>query len=131
MNQVLLWLQSIRLRLPLTSFWVVTVLLISSAIDYRQPLAAQAKSITPETLSYQVARTDGENAQEQDGLPNKKLIEKSQQQLKNRADNVREKLNVAQPTKEFLDTVQDKGKEAVKGIGQSVENTTHKSSENQ
>lgn len=131
MNQVILWLRTLRVRLLLTSFWLVTALLISTAIDYRQPLAAQAQSLTPETPSYQVARTDGENAQEQDGLPNKELIENSRQQLKNRADNVREKLNVAQPTQEFLETVQDKAKEAVKGMGQSVENATNSISGNQ
>jgi uncharacterized membrane protein len=134
MNPLILRLQTIQVRLLLTIFSVVTALLISTAIDYGNALAAQAKSLTPEATAYQVASTRDENAQEQDGLPNKKLIEKSQQQLKSRADDVREKLNLEQPSystkKDFFETAQDKVKEAVAGTRQSSERATERITEN-
>jgi hypothetical protein len=127
MNQVISWAKTIRVRVLPTIFFVVTVLLMSATFGYGNSLTAQAKPLTPEATSYQVARTDGENAQEQDGLPNKKLIENSQQQLKSTADTVREKLNLDQPiyppTKEFLNTVQDSAKEAVQAPQKALEKT--------
>lgn len=131
MNQVISWLRTIRARLLFTVFWVlitscwvVIALLMGVAIGSGKPLAAQASTLTPEAIAYQDNSADRENAQEQDGLPNKELIERSRQQLKNRADNVREQLNVAEPTQEFLDTVRDKTQEAVKKTQQAVERTS-------
>ena len=118
MNQLISLLQSIRVLFTL--FLVVIALLISTAFSSGNSVAAQAKPLTPEAASYQIDRNDTENTQEQDGLPNDQLIEKSQEKLKSTADNIREKLNLDQPiyppTKEFINTVQDKAKDAVEGI---------------
>jgi hypothetical protein len=121
MNQLISWLQNIRALF--TVFFVVITLLMSTAFSNGNSLAAQAKPLTPEATSYQIDRTDTENTQEQDGIPNDQLIEKSQQKLKSAADNIREKLNLDQPiyppTKEFLNTVQDKAQETVQGVQQT------------
>jgi predicted PurR-regulated permease PerM len=135
MNQVTLWLQTLRGRVLFTIFLLVTVFLISTGISYANPLAAQAKPLTQEVLSYQVARTDGENAQDTAPKPNNDLIENSREKLKSRADDVREKLNLDQPiypgTKEVLDSAQDRAKEAVKGTQQALEKATNTITGNQ
>lgn len=135
MNQVTLWLQTLRVGVLFTIFWLVTVFLISTGISYANPLAAQAKPLTQEVLSYQVARADGENAQDTAPKPNNDLIENSREKLKSRADDVREKLNVDQPiypgTKEVLDSAQDRAKEAVKGTQQALEKATNTITGNQ
>jgi len=135
MNQVILWLQTLRVRVLLTFFLLVTLFLSSTGSSYANPLAAQAKPLAPEVLSYQVARTDGENAQDTVPRPNNDLIENSREKLKSRADDVREKLNLDQPiypgTKEVLDTAQDRAKEAVKGTQQALEKATNTITGNQ
>lgn len=123
MNQVGSWLQNIRSRLFIGIFWLVIALLISAAFGYGNPLAAQANPLTQERTSYQ--GNQSENAQTQDGIPNQELMEKSRQNLKSRADDIREKLNLDQPiypgTKEVLDTAQHRAKEAVQGTQQALE----------
>lgn len=118
MNQVTLGLKNSRIRLIFTIFWLVIALFISAAFDYGKPLAAQAKPLTQEVIAYQFNSNNVENAQEQDGLPHKDLIERSRQQLKSRADDIRENMNLDKPvfpnTKDSFDTVQNRDKEAVK-----------------
>ncbi len=126
MERVISWLQNTLFRTALTLVLIAIACFASVAIGFGNPLEARAETLTPEASSYQVARPNAENAQTQDGIPNQALIENSRQQLRNRADEIREKLNLDKPvasdTPTYFEKLQEKTQEAVQDIQQSFEN---------
>jgi predicted PurR-regulated permease PerM len=124
MNQVISRLQSVLLRVILTSFLVVSAFFLSAFLGYGNSVQAQADPLTPEATSYQVDQTDAETFKDQAQDQGNGLIKNTQNKLESAADNIREKLNLDQPiypgTKEFLNDVQDKAEDTVKGTQQAV-----------
>jgi|GEM_PF-6253843 len=80
---------------------VVTILLLAvtvwlgSAFSYSHTL--QAKTLTPEANSYQVDRSKAEKGTNRAQYLREDLVENSQNQLKNTANNVKEKLKLKEP----------------------------------
>lgn len=118
MNLWTVWLPPQITHLFTLSLVVVT-LLIGITFSPGQQMQASARSLTPEANEYQVDEAptidlDNEHAH------------RSQQNLKNTADNIREKLNLDQPlypgTKEFINDVQDKAGETIEGTQRALEN---------
>lgn len=114
MNRAICWFRNHFLRQTLIVFLVgMTALVIQGC--FTNPLLAQAEPVTPEATSYQVDNSD------RDRLENdNKLVERSRNNLKDTADNVREKLNLDEPvalgTKDFLKSAQKKVEETVKPL---------------
>ncbi|MFE1746113.1 hypothetical protein [Coleofasciculus sp. H7-2] len=116
MNQVISFLQGIRLRQIATVFLVSTAFFVIQAFGYGTPLQALANNttLTPETNSYQVKGADGsvnaraETLKDQTEDTGSNLLEK----IGAAAENVKEKLNLDEPTppstKKFFNQVQDK-----------------------
>lgn len=114
MNPLITSLLNLRLRQIFTVFLIGLTFWVMQAFGYSNQLQAQAKSLTPEASSYQVDNTDTPDIGQ---LQNDKQVENAQKNLKDTADNVREKLNLDQPiypgTKEVLNDVQNSLKGAV------------------
>jgi len=124
MERVVSWLQNIQVRVAVTIFVVAFAFLINAELG-GNVYDAKAKPIIPEDPYQRVERTSTANAQEQDGIPHPALIEKSRQQLKDRADAMRENLNLDSrfppDTKEFLNKVEETARSPVQGIQQALE----------
>lgn len=124
MNQLISWLQSVLVRVIVTSFLVGSTLLLSAVLGYGNSFQAQADPLTPEATSYQVDRTDVETFNDQAQDQGNDLIKNSQNKLESAVDNIREKLNLDQPiypgTKEFLNDVQNQAEDTVKGAQDAV-----------
>jgi predicted PurR-regulated permease PerM len=128
MNQVISFLQSIRLRQIATVFLVSTAFFVIQAFGYGTSVQALANNttLTPETNAYQVpgsngsinARTETLTDQTEDTGSN--LLEK----IGEAAENVKEKLNLDEPTppstKKFFNQIQDKADDVV---GKTVQGT--------
>ncbi len=123
MNRLITSLLNLRLRQIVTVFLIGLTFWVMQAFGYSNQLQAQAKSLTPESSSYQVDNTDTPDIGQ---LQNDKQVENAQKNLKDTADNVREKLNLDQPiypgTKEVLNDVQDSLKGAVNTVTGSDKN---------
>jgi gas vesicle protein len=115
MNRIISWLPNFSLRKILTVFLVGSAFLVMQAFSYGNQLQAHAETLTPEASAYEVDKSDTEQIKNDN-----KLVEESQRNLKDTADNVREKLNLDQPiypgTKEFLNDVKDSVKDATKAV---------------
>lgn len=124
MNQLISWLQSVLVRVIVTSFLVGSTLLLSAVLGYGNSFQAQADPLTPEATSYQVDRTDVETFNDQAQDQGNDLIKNSQNKLESAVDNIREKLNLDQPiypgTKEFLNDVQNQAEDTVKSAQDAV-----------
>lgn len=110
---------------------------IGEELSLNEGLDAATQRRTPEAKAYQLARTDlsstktsplrdnGTSSQVADDSND--FIQNSQQQLKDAADNIREKLNLDQPiapeTKEFFRDIQDKSSDTIEGIQRTLQNT--------
>jgi predicted PurR-regulated permease PerM len=128
MNQVISFLQSIRLRQIATVFLVSTAFFVIQAFGYGTSVQALANNttLTPETNAYQVpgsngsinARTETLTDQTEDTGSN--LLEK----IGEAAENVKEKLNLDEPTppstKKFFNQIHDKADDVV---GKTVQGT--------
>lgn len=103
------------LRQLMIVFLVVIAVFITQAFGYSNNLQAQAEPVTPEATYYQ-AKGNDTNKIENDN----KLVERSRKNLKETADNVREKLNVDEPsdpgTKGFFNSVQEKVEDVLRPI---------------
>ena len=123
MNRLITSLLNLRLRQIVTVFLIGLTFWVMQVFGYSNQLQAQAKSLTPESSSYQVDNTDTPDIGQ---LQNDKQVENAQKNLKDTADNVREKLNLDQPiypgTKEVLNDVQDSLKGAVNTVTGSDKN---------
>jgi hypothetical protein len=111
MNKVISWVKNIHLRQILTVFLMGITIFVIQAFGYSNALQAQAEPVTPEATSYQVERNDKDNIKNDN-----KLVEKSRRNLKETADNVREKLSLDEPLdsgKEVLKSAQEKVKDVV------------------
>ncbi|MEW6498214.1 MAG: hypothetical protein AB1589_37800 [Cyanobacteriota bacterium] len=117
MNRVITSLLNLRLRQLFTVFLIGLTFWVMQAFGYSNQLQAQATPLTPEASAYQVDNTDTFDT---GAIRNDKQVENAQQNLKDTADNVREKLNLDQPiypgTKEVLNDVQDSVKDAVNAV---------------
>jgi hypothetical protein len=115
MNRIISWLPTFNLHKILTVFLVGMAFLVMQAFSYGNQLQAQAKALTPEASAYEVDKSDTELIQNDNDL-----VEQSRRNLKDTADNVREKLNLDQPiypgTKEFLNDVQESVKDVTKVV---------------
>jgi hypothetical protein len=115
MNRIISWLPNFNLHKILTVFLVGIAFLVMQAFSYGNQLQAQAKPLTPEASAYEVDKSDTELIKNDNDL-----VGESQRNLKDTADNVREKLNLDQPiypgTKEFLNDVQESVKDATKAL---------------
>jgi len=117
MNQVISWLQSVRLRRVLTAFLVALTFIVGTTFDhYGNELQAQAEPVTPEAVDYKVDRTDTKkNLQDKD---------------KNLLENIREKLNLDEPidpgTKQTFEQIQDNASKAVNAPQYSSKDTADK-----
>lgn len=128
MNQVISFLQSIRLRQIATVFLVSAAFLVMQAFGYGTPLQALANNttLTPETNAYQVPGSNGsinartETLKDQTEDTGSSLLEK----IEEAAENVKEKLNLDEPTppstKKFFNQIQDKADDVV---GKTVQGT--------
>jgi hypothetical protein len=122
MNRIISRLQSVLARAILTTVIVGTTFLINVALGFGNPLPAHALPLlTIDSSSYAVD-PDKERLPtyaKADGNQKPDLIENSRDKLKNAADNIREKLNLAQPLpesrKEFLNGDKDKTDLGIKG----------------
>ncbi|MEW5860547.1 MAG: hypothetical protein AB1861_24695 [Cyanobacteriota bacterium] len=115
MNQVISFLQSIRLRQIATVFLVSAAFLVMQAFGYGTPLQALANNttLTPETNAYQVEGANGsikaraETLKGQTEDTGSGLLDK----IGEAAENVKEKLNLDEPTppstKKFFNQIQD------------------------
>lgn len=125
MNRFITSLLNFRLRQIFTVFLIGLTFWSIQAFGYSNQLQAQAKPLTPEASAYQV---DNTNTSDTGALRNNKQVETGQQNLKDTADNVREKLNLDQPiypgTKEVLNDVQDSIKDAVNAVTGNDESNT-------
>ncbi|MCW5317173.1 hypothetical protein GTQ43_26190 [Nostoc sp. KVJ3] len=104
MNQVTSWLRNIRISQILVVFLVGFVFLLGQAFSYVN--VAQAETVkTPEGIYYKGTPDQGE-------VRNDTQTRKSQNPLKEAADNIREKLNLDEKTpkatKEFFDPATNK-----------------------
>ncbi len=135
MNQIISFIQKIRLRQIVTTALVVLTFIVSTAFDkYGNELQAKAESVTPEAKSYQVDRTDSqikidaENAKQKTQEAAQNLAETTKQTAKdaknntqaagkNFFDNVREKLNLDEPidpgTKQAVKQLEEKASEII------------------
>jgi predicted PurR-regulated permease PerM len=115
MNRIISWLPNLNLRKILTVFLVGMAFLVMQAFSYGNQLQAQAKPLTPEASAYDVDQSEPEQIKNENDL-----VGQSRRNLKDTADNIREKLNLDQPiypgTKEFLNDVQDSVKDATKAV---------------
>lgn len=115
MNRLISWLPNLNLHKILTVFLVGMAFLVMQAFSYGNQLQAQAKPLTPEASAYEVDKSEPEQIKNDNDL-----VGQSRRNLKDTADNVREKLNLDQPiypgTKEFLNDVQDSVKDATKAV---------------
>lgn len=115
MNRVIAWLLNLRPRQILTVFLIGLTFWGMQAFGYSNQLQAHAKALTPEASAYQVDNNDTEQIQNDN-----KLVENSRRDLKDTADNVREKLNLDQPiypgTKEFLNDVKESVQDTVDSV---------------
>jgi hypothetical protein len=141
MIRVISWLQNVFVPVILTLSIVGIAFLLSSTLAYGNSFQAQAEPLTPEATRYQVNSPnspfreddqekvnalfkDNKNPQatsettEELGESLTKPQKTIKKNLENAADNVREKLNLDQPsypgTKEFLNETQEKAKAVVK-----------------
>lgn len=99
------------LRQIMIIFLVGITVFVIQAFSYSNTLQAQAEPVTPEATSYQVNRNDT-------NIEDKDLV-KSRNNLKETADNVREKINnnAGDPAKkDLVNSVQEKIEELVKPI---------------
>lgn len=115
MNRIISWLPNFNLHKILTVFLVGIAFWVMQAFSYNNHLQAQAKPLTPEASAYEVDKSDTELIKDDNDL-----VGQSQRNLKDTADNVREKLNLDQPiypgTKKFLNDVQDSVEDATKAV---------------
>lgn len=114
MNRAICWFKNHFLRQALTVFLVGITAFAIQSFCLTNALLAQAEPVTPEATSYQVDNSD------RDRLRNdNKLVERSRNNLKDTADNVREKFNLNEPidgTKDLLKSTQNKVEETVKPL---------------
>lgn len=123
MDRIIFYLQNLLTRVLTTIFLVASAILISAGLGYNA-LESQAQALTPNPPTYATHRS--ENAQEQDGLPRKELIENSREQLNERAKDLRNKLDVGQT----LSPAGQELKEKVKGRTQeSIEDVRRAANE--
>ncbi len=111
MNSVISWLQNLLIRVVTTALIIGIALLLNVAFGYGNPLEAKADNLlTIDTSSYQVERNAAAH-------PERDLIGKTQAQLKDKADNIRENFHLDEPqpegTKNFFSEVKDKAEEIV------------------
>lgn len=128
MNQVISFLQSIRLRQIATAFLVSAAFFVMQAFGYGTSVQALANNttLTPETNAYQVPGSNGsinartETLKDQTEDTGSNLLEK----IGEAAENVKEKLNLDEPTppstKKFFNQIQDKADDVV---GKTVQGT--------
>ncbi len=135
MNQVISWLQSVRLRQICTVFLVSITFLVSTAFDiHGNQLQAQAEPVTPEATNYKVDKTTNQAEIKAERIKENteksaKLLADEGKQVTNRAaesakdpnknifEAVKEKLNLDEPidpgtkkaVRQLEDTVTGKG----------------------
>ncbi|MBV8886828.1 MAG: hypothetical protein JO235_22930 [Chroococcidiopsidaceae cyanobacterium CP_BM_RX_35] len=118
MNQVISWLQSIRLRQILTAFLVTLIFFVSTAFDrYGNEFQAKAEPVTPEAVNYKLDRTNSQKStQGFAGGSSGDSRAQAQDKGKNLFENIREKLNLDKPsepgTKQTFKQIQNKTSEA-------------------
>jgi hypothetical protein len=121
MKRTICWFKNHFLRQALTVFLVGITAFVMQGFAFTNAQLAQAEPVTPEATSYQVDNGD------RDRLRNdNKLVERSRNNLKDTADNVREKLNLDEPiegTKDFLKSTQKKVEETVKPLTSNEQGT--------
>ena len=99
------------LRQIMIVFLVGITVLLFQAFSYSNTLQAQAEPVTPEATSYQVNRNDT-------NIEDNKLVQ-SRNNLKETAENVREKSNIDADDsgkKDLANSVQEKIEELVKPL---------------
>ncbi|MBD2563224.1 MULTISPECIES: hypothetical protein [Nostoc] len=117
MNRVTSWLRNIRISQILVVFLVGFMFLLGQAFSYVS--VAQADVITPEGTYYKgIPDQQGE-------IRNDTQRTKSQNPLKEAADNIREKLNLDEETpratKEFLNSTKNKVRENGQALTETEE----------
>ncbi|TVP60887.1 MAG: hypothetical protein EA343_16035 [Nodularia sp. (in: Bacteria)] len=116
MNRVFSWLQKMLLRQMIIVFMIGAAFFSFQIFNYgNNMMLAKADTVkTPEGIYYK--GTPDNNA----SIRNDGQVNNAQKNLKETAENVREKLNLDQPTpratKEFLDSVQNQVEDTVEPI---------------
>ncbi|MEA5517180.1 hypothetical protein [Nodularia sp. UHCC 0506] len=107
MNRVFSWLQNTFLRQIIIVFMISFAFFSFQIFNYGNDIAKADTVKTPEGIYYK-------------GTPDDQQIENAQKNLKETAENAREKLNLDEPTpkatKEFLDSVQTQVEDTVQPI---------------
>lgn len=114
MNRFLKNLKSVILRLLVISFVAFTFFSFPAFSYGNRMLLAQADTVTtPEGVYYK-------GTPDQEEIKNDQPLENAQKQLKETADNIKEKLNLDEPipdgTKEFLEDVRTNVEKSVEPI---------------
>ncbi|KZL47755.1 MULTISPECIES: hypothetical protein [Cyanophyceae] len=114
MKRVFSWLQNILLRQIFIVFLIGVTFFSFQIFNYGNDIAKADTVKTPEGIYYK--GTPDNNAP----IRNDQQVKNAQKNLKETAENVREKLNLDEPTpkatKEFLDSVQTQVEETVEPI---------------
>ncbi|WP_414550482.1 hypothetical protein [Anabaena sp. CCY 0017] len=114
MKRVFSWLQNILLRQIFIVFLIGVAFFSFQIFNYGNDIAKADTVKTPEGIYYK--GTPDYNAP----IRNDRQIDNAQKNLKETAENVREKLNLDEPTpratKEFLDSVQTQVEDTVEPI---------------
>lgn len=112
MNRLTSWLQNFLVRVVLT-----TLLVGIAVLGFGNQLTAQAVPFSAEAATYQGNRTDTDNELSKTG---NQQVDNPRQNLKDTADNIREKLNLDEPipqsTKDFFNSVQESVKETAETV---------------
>ncbi|MBF2015771.1 MAG: hypothetical protein IGS23_11330 [Rivularia sp. T60_A2020_040] len=113
-KKIVYWLQNLISKRTDAAVLIGLSLIFLSAFNYPN-IAVQAATLTPEATEYNVP-----NPNNRINVDNNNPIENLQANLKNTADNVREKLNLDEPlpesTKDFLQSTEQKIDETVEPI---------------
>ncbi|MBE9053842.1 hypothetical protein IQ243_26265 [Nostocales cyanobacterium LEGE 11386] len=116
MKRVFSWLQNILLRQILIVFLIGSAFFLFQVFNYgNDMLLAKADTVkTPEGIYYK--GTPNHNSP----IRNDQQVDNAQKSLKETTDNIREKLNLDEPTpkatKDFLESVQNQVEETVEPI---------------
>jgi predicted PurR-regulated permease PerM len=124
MNQVISWLQNMRLRQIVTVFLATVAFLVIPALGYSQSLQAQAKPLTVDTNSYQVdsatVKRIQQKAEDLGDSPERPIGDTGLKNIRKLGENIPETINFNARQKQDADGVVGNVKDQVEGAAKST-----------
>ena len=124
MNQVISWLQNLRLRQIVTVFLATVAFLVIPALGYSQSLQAQAKPLTVDTNSYQVdsatVKRIQQKAEDLGDSPERPIGDTGLKNIRKLGENIPETINFNARQKQDADGVVGNVKDQVEGAAKST-----------